>query len=784
MTERHSNVAFRVLAAAMLAAWALTLGTTLYSGLRFGALGLGVIARDGVAPEEGPVVVHVWEHAPETTLKVSDVLVDMGGRDLRGTSALSFRVDAAAAVEHRQPATVRVARQGSEWTEQLSLTEGQFPWWSPLPFSVAGVACVILLLWRAPHWRPVRRLFVAGLGVCSGFACVPYGVGPAAWSGAAAFIVLFPLGLALLCEVAAGFTDSALPIRAWQRWVPRALAALFSVTWIVLIFAPTPDRIELWFRLNNLNAIAFCILILVGLTRAYRRSDAGEQRQLRWVMYGFYLGVLPYLAADALWASGFADRWILGLGRLGLVGAPVGILVAIVGYRAFDIDRLIGRTGSYSLVGTASLVAGLLVIPRATEAASQMTGLQPPVTQVAVTLLLCAVAVPVHIALHARLDRVFLADQRALEAGLAELLEALPSYAGVEGMTLFACERIRDLFDSRSIVAYVRVGDTFGPIFTAGQVVPSALPAAGPVIAVIESLRGPVARGRFSGAGELDPFEHAALEALDCAAVAPIRRGDTLAAFVTLGARRSGDIYTGSHRVLLTGVCARISDQLARFDDQELLRGARALQERLRRYVPRAVAEHVDAGRELASGERDVTVLFVDVRESVGFAEKHTPDEVFAALDRHTEMVSSIVRTHGGEVVEFHGDGLLAVFGAPDPLPEKERQAVAAARRVAEAVERDRQAGAGFAIGIGIASGRGFVGHIRSADRWIWAVLGNPTNLAARLQALTRELHAVIAIDSATHASSRDACEGFRAHPATRIRGLSNAQDVYSLPLS
>jgi adenylate cyclase len=75
------------------------------------------------------------------------------------------------------------------------------------------------------------------------------------------------------------------------------------------------------------------------------------------------------------------------------------------------------------------------------------------------------------------------------------------------------------------------------------------------------------------------------------------------------------------------------------------------------------------------------------------------------------------------------------------------------------------------------------VGNIRSADRLIWTALGNTVNLAARLQALTREMQALVAIDAATHAAAGDAVRDFRCCVGVPIRGRSNPEDVYVLPI-
>jgi class 3 adenylate cyclase len=193
--------------------------------------------------------------------------------------------------------------------------------------------------------------------------------------------------------------------------------------------------------------------------------------------------------------------------------------------------------------------------------------------------------------------------------------------------------------------------------------------------------------------------------------------------------------------------------------------------------VPGAVADRVLRGDVLAPSEREVTIAFVDIRNYTGFAAERSAADVFATLNDHTERVSAIVKEHGGTIVEFNGDGMMAVFGAPEDLSRKEAHAVEAARRIV--IELPEH----LAVGVGIATGTAFVGSIRSSDRLIWTAVGNTTNLAARLQSLTRELDASVAIDAATRARAAAVSADFEHHPALSIRGRPERVDVYALPL-
>src|SRR3990172_4017925 len=88
-----------------------------------------------------------------------------------------------------------------------------------------------------------------------------------------------------------------------------------------------------------------------------------------------------------------------------------------------------------------------------------------------------------------------------------------------------------------------------------------------------------------------------------------------------------------------------------------------------------------------------------------------------------------------------------------------------------------------LAVGVGVATGAAFVGSIRSSDRLIWSAVGSTTNLASRLQSMTRELSASIAIDETTRTPAGYVCADFARHADVAIRGRSGRFDVFALPL-
>jgi class 3 adenylate cyclase len=275
----------------------------------------------------------------------------------------------------------------------------------------------------------------------------------------------------------------------------------------------------------------------------------------------------------------------------------------------------------------------------------------------------------------------------------------------------------------------------------------------------------------------------AALDSMAVQLILPVHRDDDLAAFVCLGAKRSGDSYTASDLALLQTISDKASDRLGHFQREDVYRQEREMYEELRKYVPGVIADRVQEGASLEPRAAEVTVLFVDIRGFVSFSESRSADTIFSAINQYTRVVSGIVRANGGSVVEFNGDGMMVVFGAPDALKEKELAAVTSARSIHQRLQgMEIDPRSRLDVGVGIATGEAFVGSVQAVDRKIWSALGNTTNLAARLQKLTRDVDAAVVIDAPTWLGAGKPKDFARLGP-TPIRGRRFPIDVFALRL-
>jgi len=178
--------------------------------------------------------------------------------------------------------------------------------------------------------------------------------------------------------------------------------------------------------------------------------------------------------------------------------------------------------------------------------------------------------------------------------------------------------------------------------------------------------------------------------------------------------------------------------------------------ELVRRFAAPEVAQDLqDSGFTLGGKRVDASVLFCDIRGFTTLAESQLPEETIELLNTYYALMFDAISGHGGIVTMMMGDGLMAVFGAPLPLPEHGESAVRAAQEMTELielfnVERTAIGKAPIAIGIGIASGEMVAGYAGTHQRAAYTCIGDTVNLAARLEQHTKVALRPILIDRAT----------------------------------
>lgn len=196
-------------------------------------------------------------------------------------------------------------------------------------------------------------------------------------------------------------------------------------------------------------------------------------------------------------------------------------------------------------------------------------------------------------------------------------------------------------------------------------------------------------------------------------------------------------------------------------------------------YVDPEVAQHIlDEGTSLEGEEVEVTIMFIDIRNFTGFAERAPARDVVAAINQLFARIVPVIHSHGGHVDKFVGDGLLAVFGAPRRQADHADQALAAALEIERSVHS--RPGGELQIGIGLNSGVAVAGNVGGGGRFEFSVIGDVVNVAARVEAATRQTGDTILLAERTLELLRGAAVTLVERVGVTLRGKSEIVRLYA----
>jgi adenylate cyclase len=247
-------------------------------------------------------------------------------------------------------------------------------------------------------------------------------------------------------------------------------------------------------------------------------------------------------------------------------------------------------------------------------------------------------------------------------------------------------------------------------------------------------------------------------------AMRSVGRGDLGGRVAILGADEVGFLARGFNS-MVSGLAER-----------EVLRSAMGA------YIDPHVTERILLeGAELEGEEVDVSVIFVDIRDFTESADGQAPKDTVRMLNDFFELIVPIVVAHGGQANKFLGDGLLAVFGAPERFVDHANRAVAASWEIARAIA-ERYAGT-IRVGIGINSGPVVVGSVGGGGRWEFTLIGDSVNVAKRVEQATKELGDTVLLSEETR--SRLSTDEYLLHfrSAVPMRGKTQVVALYALSL-
>ncbi|HEY0368787.1 MAG TPA: adenylate/guanylate cyclase domain-containing protein [Chthoniobacterales bacterium] len=189
----------------------------------------------------------------------------------------------------------------------------------------------------------------------------------------------------------------------------------------------------------------------------------------------------------------------------------------------------------------------------------------------------------------------------------------------------------------------------------------------------------------------------------------------------------------------------------------------------------------------LGGEEREVTILFSDLRNFTAMSERLGPHEILALLNRYFTRMSGIIEKHGGVIDKYVGDALMALFGAPLTTPRDADHALLAAIEMSDALDELNREWAErglrpIDLGIGINTDVVVAGNMGSATRLNYTVIGDGVNLASRLEGLTKtpEYATRIIVSASTLAKATGSYRTRRLGEVA-VKGKSNTTEIFAL---
>ena len=243
------------------------------------------------------------------------------------------------------------------------------------------------------------------------------------------------------------------------------------------------------------------------------------------------------------------------------------------------------------------------------------------------------------------------------------------------------------------------------------------------------------------------------------------------------------------------GILGRHFDAMAAgLEEREFIRAT------FGRYVSEDVATAVLADHDAAAlggEEREVTVLFSDLRGYSTLSERLTPSQIVELLNAYLSAMGEVIDRHAGVVIEFLGDAILAVFNAPNRLPHHPELAVRCALEMSSALAKLNAewiasgfsatwrghdlSGPPLGARIGIHTGRVVAGNLGSKTRVKYAVIGDAVNVAARVESLNKSLRTEVLITAQTYAGLPEPLrERARDMGEHNVKGRSGTVRVYT----
>ena len=251
----------------------------------------------------------------------------------------------------------------------------------------------------------------------------------------------------------------------------------------------------------------------------------------------------------------------------------------------------------------------------------------------------------------------------------------------------------------------------------------------------------------------LDGAKSVMIQQIRSAICVPLWREDKIIGVIQLDSVRIDNQFNQNDLELLKAIGSQAAMVIEQSALNERIREEERMRNRLQRFHSPQVIEMILKGGEetideiMESKELIATILFADIVGFTRLSETMPPREINIILNRYFSRMTDIVFSHGGTLDKYIGDGLMAVFGAPMEKEDDAERAVRTAleiRRQLTAMMKTTSADRRFDIRVGLNTGRVVAGNIGSPKRMEYTVIGDPVNVASRLESIAKPNQIII----------------------------------------
>ncbi|MBI2252545.1 MAG: adenylate/guanylate cyclase domain-containing protein, partial [Armatimonadetes bacterium] len=184
----------------------------------------------------------------------------------------------------------------------------------------------------------------------------------------------------------------------------------------------------------------------------------------------------------------------------------------------------------------------------------------------------------------------------------------------------------------------------------------------------------------------------------------------------------------------------------------------------------------------LGGEEKEVSILFSDIRGYTNLSESISPEKVMQMLNEYHGEMNKIFQVNSGRVFDYQGDAQMVVFGAPLESKEHAYLAVKTALEMQKAMHELRKKWSlkehQIEIGVGISTGIAAIGLVGDEKHKQYVALGDSTNIASRLQSLSKELNSPVLIAESTYLKIKSLISAVEL-PEVLLKGKSQSLKVY-----